>query len=590
VVQHEKEKRIKIRLRSTFYFVFWIFILLLVRLFQVQVVQAGKFQHLAAEEHDEKIFIPAVRGSIFDRNGNLLAMSISGYSIAANPLKISHPKKTARDLSTILNLPESDLEKLLTTQSSFVWILRKVSFEKAEKVKALGLDGIDVVEEPTGKRIYPKGDLACHVLGFTGIDEQGLDGIELYYNKQLQGTPGYFLASIDGLGRVMPNGVSRLVPAIRGADITLTLDDTLQYIAQQELEACVKAKHAKSGDVIIMNPYTGAILAMASYPYFNGNEYWNFPAFVLRNHAISDDYEPGSTFKLILAAAALDSGKVSIDEKFRAFPFLEVDGWRIHNADDGLTPASPFADIGTIIQDSLNVGAASIALKIGTQVFAKMIERFGLDKPTGIDLPGETSSIVPDPKTWSRIQLATISYGQGIAVTPLQMLAAYAAIANGGYPVRPHLVEKVTFSDGQTVVEPEGHAPTPIMSAKTDEELKYLLSLVVQKGTAPTAAIPNYTTAGKTGTAHVNENGRYLSGRYVASFIGFAPVEKPAFVMLVNVNEPRFPYWGGTVAAPLFKKIGEEVLWRLEVPPSKGMVHVGPFEVWSEESSPKKGL
>lgn len=581
------DKRMKSRVTAVFYLTFWVFVILSLRLFQVQVVQAGRFEKLADMEHDEKVSIPAVRGSIYDSRGELLAISTTGYSVAAEPDKISDKEGTAESLAPVLKMAPRDIESLLDSPGGFVWISRKISPDEVEKVREMDLSGVEVVEEPTGKRIYPRGKLACHVLGYTGVDEQGLDGVELYYDKELRGSPGYYQASIDGLGRVMPDGISKLTPAVSGADITLTLDESLQYLAERELENCVKSRHAKSGSIIIMDPNTGAILALASYPNFDGNHYADYPESALRDRAISDDYEPGSTFKSVLAAAALDSGKITMDEKFLSSPAIEVDGWGIRNAEDGLMPVAPMCDVKEIMKDSLNVGAASIGLKIGAPTLWEMIQRMGFTKTTGIDLPGEAQALIPDPKSWAPVQLATISFGQGIAVTPIQMAAAYSLIANGGYPVRPHLVQKIVFPDGTVTQEPSSRGDQPVLRPETDQDLKYLLSLVVKSGTGTTAAIPSYTVAGKTGTAQVDRNGQYLSGQYIASFIGFAPAENPAFVMLVKIDQPRWPYWGGTVSAPLFKDIGSELLWRYQIPPSEGMTRVGPLEVWGEEQGNK---
>lgn len=568
-----------------FYFIFWISFLMSLRLFQVQVVQARKYGKLAYMEHTERIPIPAIRGKIFDRNGELLAISTIGHSIAAFPDKIGHKPDTARALASILKINENSLLNLFNNNHGFVWIARKIDLEKASAVKRLHLSGVEVVDEPTGKRYYPKGPLACHVLGYTGIDDQGLDGVELTYEKELQGSPGYLTAETDGFGRVMPGGVDKLERAVPGADVTLTIDETIQYFAEKALAEGVKKSKAKSGSIIVMNPANGEILALANVPDFDGNHYAKFPESALRDRAVSDDYEPGSTFKAVLAAAALDSGKVTREEKFLSGPSITVGGWPIRNAEDGLLLGASMQNIDNIIKDSLNVGAASIGLKIGKETFGDYIGRFGFFKKTGIDLPGEADSFLTDPKSWAPVQLATISFGQGIGVTPIQMAAAYAALINGGIPVHPHVVKDITV-DGVSKEAPAASVPAPIISEKTSLALKEILNLVVAKGTGTNAAVPGYTTAGKTGTAQIADNGRY-SGGYIASFIGFVPVETPALLILVKVDRPAFPYWGGTVAAPIFQTVAKEALWAMQIPPSEGMREFGSWKVWSEDDKKK---
>lgn len=585
--EQKKESRMRRRIRAVFWGLWIIFLLLILRLFQVQVVQAHRFSKMANLEHREKLAIPAIRGSIFDRHGNLLAMSLTGQSIAAFPQKIKNKSLAAEKLSLILGIKENEIRQWIQTSSSFVWIARKVNTAQAEEVKNLKMPGIEIVKEPTGRRFYPMGNLACHVLGYTGIDDQGLDGVELYYDKALRGNPGYLLADTDGLGRIMPQGISQISPAIPGANLTLTIDSSLQYIAEHELAREIKQTKAQDGVIIIMDPENGEVLALANYPSFNSNNYSRFPAGVLRDRAITDDYEPGSTFKAILAAAALDSGKINMDETFLSGPAIKIDSWTINNAEDGFLLGSPQQNLESIITNSLNVGAASVALKIGVQTFADMIAKFGFFRKTDIDLPGEVTSIAPPPKDWKNIQLATIGFGQGIAVTPIQMATAYATIANGGYPVHPHLLKAITLPDGTQTEEPSSREKEPIMKPETAEEVKYLLSQVVAKGTGTKAIIPGFTVAGKTGTAQMSQSGGYSSNAYVASFIGFVPVEKPALAILVKIDKPQFPHWGGTVSAPVFQRVAQEALWRLQIPPSAGMTRFGTWKIWNE-STPKE--
>lgn len=565
------------RILSALSLTIWLFAFLELRLFQVQIVQAGKFRKIAHLEHFEKIAIPALRGNIFDRNGALLGISTTGWSLAAFPQNVRNKKEEAEKLSSILRIPASQIFRWINTSSLFVWIARKISEQKVAELRLLSLPGIELIKEPTGKRIYPKGALACHVLGYTGVDDQGLDGVELFYDKQLRGVPGYFLAETDGLGRILPGGAMKRNPAVTGSHLTLTIDETIQYVTERELRSVVKSTKALHGTILVMDPKNGEILALANYPSFNGNFYNRYPPPVLRDSAISDRYEPGSTLKAILAAAALASRKALPEEKFLAGPEITVDGWPIRNADDGLLIGSPYQTLETILINSLNVGAASIALKIGESDFSGMMRKLGCYNQTGIDLPGEAGSEIPD-LPWKKVQLSTIAFGQGLAMTPIQLLTAYAAFANGGYLVQPHLMKRITSSEGVSTEFPENRVH--VLAPAVVEEMKYLLQQVVKKGTGVQAAISRYTVAGKTGTAQIAQGGSYLPGKYVASFVGLAPLENPAFVILVKVDQPKPPYWGGTVAAPVFRKVAQEALWHLAIPPSTGMVQVGSWKLF----------
>jgi stage V sporulation protein D (sporulation-specific penicillin-binding protein) len=568
-----KGKKITKRILLVFYFIFWSSALLSFRLFQLQVFEGGKFKRLARDEHVEKIKIHALRGKIFDRYGKLLALSVPGYSVAAYPSKIKHVLKTANLLAAALNIPVNLILSRLRTSSGFVWIRRKIYPAKVDLVKKLMLPGIEVIRDSTGKRIYPLGDLACSVLGFTGIDDQGLDGVEMFYNNILEGKGGYIEAETDELGRILPDGKMKIVPPVPGADLILTISSRIQYEAQEALKKCVLFHHAKNGTIIVMNPNNGEILALANYPEYNPNQYWKYPLSSLNNLAISDLYEPGSTGKLFTAAAALNSGKITMSEKFLAHPYIDVDGWRIHNASDGLEPLTPMHTIKKIIQDSLNVGAASIALKIGKKTFYHMLDKFGLNQLTGIDLPGEAYCLIRNYKTVRKIDLATMAYGQGIAITPIQLARAYSIVANGGYLIHPHVLKEAVFPNGTIFKTPDKKGPR-ILNKKTDKDLKYLFSLVIKKGTGTMAQMKYYSAAGKTGTGSIAKNGVYLHGKYTASFIGFVPVKHPKIVILVKITEPRYPYWGGTVAAPVWKSLVEKTLWYLGVPPTKGGIKI----------------
>jgi cell division protein FtsI/penicillin-binding protein 2 len=418
--------------------------------------------------------------------------------------------------------------------------------------------------------------MASTVLGFVGMDENGLDGVEYAFDSLLRGASGKVVLETDQFGRPIPFGHEQTIKAAKpGMTLQLTLDSYLQYVTETALDAQVKKFHAQSGTAIVMDPWTGAVLAMANSPHFDPNTYWKFPAGDLRDRAVMDAYEPGSTYKLVTAAAAIDSGKVSTSELFPSIGPLEVGGRRIYNAVDGLTPSSAGDTLETIIADSLNVGAAKVAIAIGGKTFYAMEQRAGFGEPTKIGLPGENPGIVPPPSEWSGSSLATMSFGQGVSVTPIAMARFYSAIANGGLLLRPRILHAILNPKGEVVYEYRPELVRRVFSKHTAKVLKSFLRAVVVHGTGnPAAQIPGYATAGKTGTAEVVENGRYEPGAYVASFIGMVPYDRPRYVIFVKVERPVGSIYGSEVAAPAFVQIAKAamlhagVLPRLVPPPS----------------------
>lgn len=550
-----------------FYLTMVLFIYLINRLVSLQAHEHEKFARIARWRHTGMIEIKSLRGSIYDRNGVSLAFSLSLPSIAANPKLVENPERTAYYLSLALNEDRENLAQLLQSKCSFVWLARKVKVENARSIAKLELPGILIIDEPSGKRFYPKGRTACHVLGFTGIDDQGLEGIEANYNLLLSGKPGKLKAEMDEPGRVLPGGKVEYLKPVPGKNVHLTIDETIQYIVEKELEKTVKKRKADSGTVIVYDPRTGDILALANYPDFDPSQALNFPQKNLRNKAICDSYEPGSTFKVILAASALDSGLIDIDERFFSGKSLQIGGYSLKNAGDGLYSPTGYESIKEIITYSFNTGAASVGLKIGKKVFYRYIKDFGFGELTGIQLPGETEGIVTPGKYWKPINLATISYGQGIAVTPIQLVQAYAAIANEGVMMKPRIVKKITEPDGKIYREIKPTAVGRVLKPKTCHQMLKILTNVCENGTGKKARIPGYTVGGKTGTANIVEDGVYVSGKYVASFIGIVPIEDPRLVILVKIDNPKGIAWGGSVAGPVFKNVASRILWKIGVKP-----------------------
>ncbi len=560
-------RRRRTRIIWLFFLTAIIFSLLIHRLVKLQAVEHNQLSELAQWQHTGNIQINPLRGSIYDANGTTLAFSVTRPSVYAHPDMVKEPDQAALYLSLALNMDREKLAKALKSKSSFVWIQRKIDPDLAEKVKKLELPGVFVKEEATGKRFYPKKRIASHILGYTGIDDQGLEGVEASYNDLLSGIPGTMEAEMDERGRIIPGARMKYTPSTPGNDIYLTIDETIQFIAEKELEKQVNEYNADGGTVIVYNPKNGDILALANHPDFLPEDPYSSSQQNIRNDAVCDSYEPGSTFKVILACAALDSGKVTTKDRFFSGTSIQVGDYSLRNAADGLV-SSGTETVEGMITYSFNTAAASIGLKIGKDTLYDYIEKFGFGVLTGIDLPGEHEGIVIPAKYWKPINLATISYGQGIAVTPIQLVQAYGAIANDGIMMKPRIVKKIVTAEGK-VEEKEPAVIGQVMKPETTHEILKILSSVCEDGTGKNARIDGYTVGGKTGTANVVKNGVYVDENYIASFVGVVPIENPELVILIKINNPKGMAWGGTVAAPVFKNVGSQVLWRLGVQPTR---------------------
>ncbi|HEV3155225.1 MAG TPA: penicillin-binding protein 2 [Candidatus Baltobacteraceae bacterium] len=559
------------RAKILFYTLLVLAVYLSWRLIDVQLVKGPLYAKEALEQRSDTVEVFARRGSIFDRAGDVLVRSLPSESVYAVPHDLGDPDITIKQLQPIVGKIDSATSALMRDRSlRFVWIARKIAHDTAEKVRALDLPGVSIIEEDTGRRVDLAGESASTVLGFVGIDENGLAGLEYSFDDLLKGSSGRVTLETDEFGRPIPFGQQRVVkPAKPGLSLELTLDSYLQFVAESALRAQVKTFHAQSGTAIVMDPYSGEVLALANAPDFDPNKFWKYPADDLRDRAVQDAYEPGSTFKLVTAAAALESRKISLNERFLSIGPLEVGGRRIYNAVDGLTPSPSGDTLETIIADSLNVGAAEVALHIGGSAFYRMEKEAGFGDPTNVGLAGENPGIVPAPSTWSGSSLATMAFGQGVSVTPLAMARFYCAIANGGILVRPRIVRAILDAQGNTLYVYPPEIERRIFSRQTADRLKAFLRAVVVRGTGnPAAQIPGYTTAGKTGTAQMAENGYYQPGAYVASFIGMVPYEHPRYVIYVKVERPVGSIYGSQVAAPAFVEIGKAAMLHAGVLPA----------------------
>ncbi|GFP22937.1 stage V sporulation protein D (sporulation-specific penicillin-binding protein) [Candidatus Hakubella thermalkaliphila] len=544
------------------------FVVVIYRLVFIQVISAQSFKDLAQTQYLNSYSFLAERGTIFDRDGNQLAVSTQEVTIFANPFFVKDPGSVAEELSAILDKDKEELKKKLTQpDTGFVFLARKVSPELAQRVQELDMDGVLFTKE--SKRFYPHAQLAAQTLGFVGVDNEGLSGLEFQYENVLHGKDGVVVAERDSHGGLIPGTYTTREHPVNGGDIYLTLDKNIQFFSDQKLKEVVEAYRAKRGTVIVIRPHSGEILAMSSYPTFDLNKFYDVSQDMMRNLATSLVYEPGSTFKSVIIAAALEEGLVGPRQYFHLPPTIKV-------ADEVIKEPHRNQEIDytvtQILAHSANVGAVLVARVLEDQQLYNYLRKFGLGERTGIDLPGEERGILPEVKNWSRSTKATISFGQGISVTPLQLLMAHTVFANGGILIRPYLVDRIVYPDGRISRPGEGKQGVRVVSEDTARQITVMLREAVKNGTGTRAEIAGYEVVGKTGTAQkVDSDGLgYDEDRSIVSFVGFAPASNPQAAIVVVIDEPSSSagdVWGGTVSAPLFKEIMEFTLRHLRLPP-----------------------
>ena len=555
----QKRKR-KSADRGRFVFLWCVILIALLiisgRLVQLQVVDAAAYAELATEQRRRDVPLPPRRGTIFDREGEPLAVSVQAFSVFADPRAVEDASSTAEALARVLGGDPSAYGERLVRDGGFVYIARKVDVERVEALRELELAGVGFHQD--SRRVYPLGNVACQVLGFVGVDDIGLAGLEKYYDELLAGTPGRLIAERDPRGRPIPGAVVSAEEPIDGEDVTLTIDRDIQHQAQLALGQAVDKWNAKGGNVIVMDPDTGAILAMASYPFFDPNAFSSADQTAFRNRAITDAYEPGSTLKSLTTAAVLEAGIFNPGSMFDLPPTIQVGGRTIGEARPrGFIRAS----LTEIHAKSSNVGTVMMGTKLGPDALYEHMLGFGLTKSTGIDFSGEAVGFLPRVSDWSVSTLGTVSFGQGISVTPLQIARAFSAIASDGRLPNPHFRVDAKSAAAQRQVA---------ISEETAATMRHVMASVVTSGTGSLAAVPGYAVAGKTGTAQKVkvDGGGYDKGKYVASFGGFLPVNDPQLVILVNIDEPTGAIFGGTVAAPAFAQIARFAVSHLRIPPS----------------------
>jgi cell division protein FtsI (penicillin-binding protein 3) len=536
--------------------------IILCRLAQLQILQHEEYAELALKHQQKANSVPAPRGIIYDSHMDKLATSVSVGTLEAEPWKIEDKSRAAQDLASILNLDFEELHARITdpARRKHMVVKRRIDPKDEAPIEALGLKGVYLVEE--SMRVYPNRELASQTLGFVNMNNDGGAGLEIQYDRELKGTAGQISFEVDAKKR--PFRAHVLKPPVQGHSLVLSIDKSIQYITERELAAGVENAGAATGVAIVMDSRTGGILALANYPPFNCNAYYDYSSDFHRNRAVADLFEPGSTFKVVVATAALEAGLTRPDEEIDCQMGAMTVGGHVfhdHKPYDLLT-------FSQIIEHSSNIGAAKLALRLKEQGLYAALRNFGFGARTGIDLPGEIIGLVRDLRQWSGMSIAAISFGQEIGVTSIQILTAVNAIANGGFRVRPFVVDRVIEQNGDLVRAHQTES-TRIMRPETAAAVRDAFEGVVLRGTGRLAALEGYRAAGKTGTAQKIVDGRYSNTKYVASFIGFAPLPQPQITVLVQIDEPRGSIYGGDVSAPIFRKIAQAVLLQLHVPPDQ---------------------
>jgi cell division protein FtsI (penicillin-binding protein 3) len=565
-VRNDREKWTRVRIR----FVGGLFALCLAitaaRAFYLQVSQHERLTKLAEKQHLKTVPLTPARGTIADRNNAPLAVSIEMDSCFAEPRSMDDIHGTAAKLAPLLGMTRPELEQKLKSARNFVWLQRRITPDLAKQIKELELDGIGFIKET--KRFYPNAEIAGHVIGFTGVDPEGLEGVERRYDTVLLGNNGYLITERDALGRDIALRGTVVKSASKGYNLSLTLDKNIQYLAEKELVKAVETSRAKGGIAIVMEPQTGKILAMANAPSFNPNAYGRYPAQVLRNRAVADSFEPGSTMKVFLIASALEEKVISPGDGFNCEGGnYAIGGRTIHD-----THKYGRLSVADILKYSSNIGAAKIGARMGSERLYRYLRGFGFGERSAIDLPAEASGYLRNSSSWYGIDLATISFGQGVSVTAVQLAAAFSAVANGGTLMKPYLVEKVLDDNGDVVKE---YAPEPrqrVISEQTAKTVARMMEgVAAEGGTGTSAAVEGFRVAGKTGTAQkVDPVTRgYSIDKRTASFIGFVPADRPRLTIVVIVDEPKTSPYGGVVAAPAFGAIAQQALCYLRVQPDR---------------------
>lgn len=567
-MSHRFSYRYKKPAKGRYFVVFSLFVFffafLIIRLFYLQLFEHSRFVKIAEDNRNVVIDLPPKRGLILDRNLEKLAMNVPRYSIYAIPRHMTDKEReqAAESLSAILGGNKAEIREKLSKDKLFVWIDRKISDGKARAIKEKRLAGVDLISE--SERSYPNNSLLVHVLGFADIDNRGLEGLEKYYDKELHGTAGYRHVIVDAKRRQVSSPEDDFFPPRNGLNLVLTADETIQHIAEKAMMAAVDKYHPKSASVVVIDPYTGGILALCNWPAYNPNDFADSTLEERRNRAVTDLFEPGSSFKIVTASAALEEKAAGLDDEF----FCEngkyfIAGRILHDHDP-----HGILKFKNIIELSSNIGTVKIAQKLGPERLYRYIKLFGFNKKTGINLPGEVTGILRPTSAWSKTSMTALPIGQEVGVTALQLVSAIAAIGNGGVLLEPRMVEKIIDEKGALIKEFKPRGVRRVLSQETCAKMKEVLKMVVDTGTGTRAAVLGYSAAGKTGTGQrLEPDGAYSHSKFNSVFIGFAPADNPKLAAAVVIVEPHPYYYGGTVAAPVFSEIAGNVLPYLHVSP-----------------------
>jgi len=556
-------KKNHIKLRTILIgFIFSIFLSAIgARAFYLQVFCSSWLSKKAANQYEKSLIFQGKRGTIYDTNHREMALSIDVASIVAYPPNIEDPAATSKALNKTLKIDLNSLKQRLTSDRSFVWVKRKVTPKEVKDVKALDLKGIDFISEH--ERFYPNKTLAAQMLGFSGTDGHGLEGIEYYYDTYLKGSTCSFTVLKDAFKRGF-DAEKSVMPDCSGNNLILTIDYNIQYLSERALEEAAVKFNAESGMAIVMSPKTGAILAVAHYPFFNPNSFGEFDQNLWRNRSITDPFEPGSTMKIFSACAAIEFGGYSPNAIF----FCENGKYQIGKNVVRDTHPHGWLSLQQIIKFSSNIGTIKVSEMVGPEHIYKTFRNFGFGEKTGIDCPGETSGSLSHYNRWSKIDAGAISFGQGVAVSALQLITAASAIANDGVLMAPYIVQAITDQNGRLIKSSSPRMVRRVVSLKTARTVKKIMaSVTTEGGTGVNAALEGYSVCGKTGTAQkIDEKGTYSNEKYTASFLGFIPAEDPEIAVLVVIDEPQGKHYGSIVAAPAFKRIAHETVNYMNIP------------------------
>ena len=524
------------------------------RLVWLQIVGAGRYLTVAHQQHQLVVELPASRGTLYDRHLQPLAADIRLPSLYADPRWVKQKGRAAAALAPLLGVAPQRLQADLAQRRGFVWLARKTSNRAAYQVKALRIAGVDMVKEP--KRVYPSGSLASHLLGFAGLDHHGLDGLELALEPILRGRPGWRWAQRDAKQRHLEAWTREVLPPRPGLDVVLTIDQVIQHAAEQALQEAYRKYRAQGASIVVLQPKTGEVLAMANYPTYDPNRPGRATPAARRNRAVTDTFEPGSVFKIVTASAVLAEGALAPTDRV----YCEQGEYRINGR--VLHDVHPYGwlTFREVIENSSNIGTAKAAARLTPERLFEYIRAYGFGQPTGVGLPGEISGLTKPPSRWSKPSRVAIPMGQEVTVTALQLAVMAATVANDGVMMRPWIIKTVRDAEGQTVQAGQAVAVRQVIPPAVAAELKTMLEGAVERGTGRLAKVSGYRVAGKTGTAQKVEGGVYSHSRFVASFVGFAPVDDPQVAIVVMVDDPHPYYYGGVVAAPVFSQVVSQVL------------------------------